>query len=145
MTLLDKNLLLSNAQAVTSSAASTDTIDLGAARDIGPGEQLFLDVFVPEGVTASGSATVAISLEADDNDSFSSAVTVFSSGAIGKAALSQGTVLSFPIPRGTERYLRAYYTVATGPLTAGKFTAGISHSTAGDRRSYPAGTPIKAG
>jgi hypothetical protein len=51
-----------------------------------------------------------------------------SSGAIGKAALTAGTeVLRIKVPLDAERYLRTNYTVATGPLTAGKFTAFLAH------------------
>ena len=31
------------------------------------------------------------------------------------------------VPLDVERYLRVNYTVATGPLTAGKFTAFLAH------------------
>ncbi|WP_404856436.1 Bbp16 family capsid cement protein, partial [Escherichia coli] len=35
-------------------------------------------------------------------------------------------VVSAKVPAGVQRYLRVNYSVATGPLTAGKFTAGIN-------------------
>ena len=48
------------------------------------------------------------------------------SDAIPKASLTAGTqVLRVSVPYGTERYLRLYFTVGTGPLTAGKFTSGL--------------------
>ena len=34
-------------------------------------------------------------------------------------------VLRVAVPHGTERYLRLFYIVDTGPLTAGKFTSGL--------------------
>ena len=115
-------------QAVTTTAPSTDVIDLGAVRDVGNGEPLELVILVTESVTASGSATVTFDLETDDNSGFSSAAVLASSGAIGKAALTAGTeVLRITVPLNVERYLRINYTVATGPLTAGKFTAFLAH------------------
>ena len=43
-----------------------------------------------------------------------------------KAVLTAGTeVLRVAVPHGTERYLRLFYIVDTGPLTAGKFTSGL--------------------
>ncbi len=115
-------------QAVTATAASTDIIDLGAVRDIGNGEPLELVILVTETVTASGAATVTFTLETDDNSGFSSVAVLASSGAIGKAALTAGTeVLRVKVPLDAERYLRTNYTVATGPLTAGKFTAFLAH------------------
>jgi hypothetical protein len=120
----DKLNTFGTEQAVTASAASTDIIDLGATRDIGNGEALELVILCTEAATASGSATVTFSLETDDNSGFSSAATLAGTAAIGKASLTVGTeVLRVKVPFGVERYLRVYYTVATGPLTAGKFTA----------------------
>ncbi|WP_045834470.1 Bbp16 family capsid cement protein [Hyphomicrobium sp. 99] len=137
--IFDNQSLLSDAQAITASAASTNVIDLGAtgrvygaavnlARDIGKGCSIPLLIQVIEAFTASGSATLQFSLEVDDNESFSSAKTVWQSRAIGKAELVQGfIVVPEYITRGTdERYARLYYTVATGPMTAGKVTAGVT-------------------
>ena len=65
-------------------------------------------------------------LQSDDNSSFSTPVNLVLSDAIPKASLTAGTqVLRVAVPYGTERYLRLFYTVATGPLTAGKFTSGL--------------------
>lgn len=120
----DKLLTFGTDQAVTSSAASTDIIDLGAVRDLGNGEPLELVILVTETVTASGAATVTFAFETDDNSGFSSAATLATTSAIGKASLTAGVeVLRVKVPLGVERYLRINYTVATGPLTAGKFTA----------------------
>jgi len=123
---LDKQLMFSEAQAVTTTTASTNIIDLGPGSDAGAGEPLELMVVVDEAVTADGAATLTIALQTDDNASFSSATTLASTGAIGKAALTLGSShFRLEVPEGAERYLRLNYTVATGPLTAGKFTAGL--------------------
>jgi hypothetical protein len=43
-----------------------------------------------------------------------------------KANLVQGyDVFAVPIPPNCKQFLRVYYTVANGPLTAGKFTAAL--------------------
>jgi len=124
----DKLNTFGTAQAVTTSAASTDVIDLGAVRDIGNGEPLELVILVGTTVTADGAATVTFDLQTDDDSGFGSAATLASSGAIGKASLTAGTeVLRIKVPLNVERYLRVYYTVATGPLTAGTFTAFLAH------------------
>lgn len=120
----DKLLTFGTDQAVTTTAASTDIVDLSATRDIGNGEPMELVILCTETVTAAGAATVTFTFETDDNSGFSSAATLASSGAIGKASLTAGTeVLRVKVPLAVERYLRCNYTVATGPLTAGKFTA----------------------
>jgi hypothetical protein len=129
-------------QAVTTTAASTDIIDLGAARDMGNGEPLELVILVSETVTAAGAATVTFTLETDDNAGFSSTLVLAGSGAIGKAALTAGTeVLRVKVPLDAERYLRTNYTVATGPLTAGKFTAFLAHDRQASR-AYAAGFTV---
>lgn len=126
----DKLNTFSSEQAVTVSAASTDVIDLGPlthgndVRDIGAGEPLYLVVSVDETVTADGAATVTIALQTDTVENFASPTTLFTSAAIGKADLAAGQrAVAVAVPRGVERYLRAYFTVGTGPLTAGKFSA----------------------
>jgi hypothetical protein len=53
---IDKNLTVSSAQAVTATAASTDYIDLGSARQIGLSKQLYV-LFTVNTTTASAGAT----------------------------------------------------------------------------------------
>ena len=123
---LDKQLMFSEAQAVTVTAASTNVVDLGADRDVGSGEPLELLVVVDEAAAAAGAATLTMALETDDNEAFASATTLLSSAEIGKAALTAGSShFKVRVPEDAERYLRLNYTVATGPLTAGKFSAGL--------------------
>lgn len=131
--IFDATTLLSNAQAITATAVSTNVIDLGPiatglTRDVGKGMETPFLIQVTEAFTAAGAATLTITLETDDNSGFSSATTVWTSPAIPKASLVAGYVI-IPeyIPRGVnERYFRLNYTVATGPMTAGKITAGVT-------------------
>ena len=127
--ILDKLLRMSNAQAVTASAASTDVIDLGVLTDIGEGREIELLVQVGTAFTAAGAATMTVALQGSvDNSTFTDmAVT----RAIPVASLTAGATLfniSVP-PVGTgqahPRYLRMNYTVATGPMTAGTVTAAL--------------------
>lgn len=125
--MIDRNLQLSVAQAVTATAPSVDVIDAGATagrqRDIGNGEQLHAVFTMVSGVTAAGAATVKFSIQdSADNVTFADVVA---SGDIGKAALFTGTQVVLPLPPGMRRYVRANYTVGTGPLTAGAVTCSI--------------------
>jgi hypothetical protein len=125
--IIDALTRVSNAQAVTAAAASTDYIDLGAARDIGQSEGLDLMINVN---TSAASATsigkVAFQIQCDDNASFSSPKTVSQTDALGVAALTAGKQFFLPIPPGLdERYVRVYYAVSGENLTAGAFTAAI--------------------
>lgn len=127
--LLDKELMLSDAQAITTAAAtpSTNYLDLLAAGDPGVGEPMWAVARVQTTATSGGSATVAVKLQVDDNTSFSSATDLpGGSAAIAVASLVAGYTFFVirlpPIPAGAkERYLRALITVATADLTAGKF------------------------
>lgn len=128
--MMDKNLLFSDAQAVTSTADSTNVVDTLAAGDaISPGARLLVQT--QTAATDSGSdATLTIELKTSADDS--TYVTLWSSGALAFAAFSPaGTILAdLVIPSGMRRYCKLVYTVASGPLTAGKFDAGIVLDTA---------------
>lgn len=130
--IFDQQTLLSDAQAITASAASTNVIDLGPiangiTRDIGKGKPIPLRIQVVEDFTAAGAATLTVALQVDSVENFASPKTVWSTSALALADLVAGKVIvpEF-VSRGTdERYMRLNYTVATGPMTAGKITAGV--------------------
>jgi len=120
--IIDAQLELSSAQAVTAAAASTNIVDLGAVRDIGTGEELYLVGVVTTTMDDTGdNSTLAVTLETDDNASFSSATslqTLFTFPAVSAA----GTIRYARIqPAAFERYIRGYYTPANGNLSAGAF------------------------
>lgn len=122
--IIDSQLEYSDAQAVTASAASTNIVDHGLG-DAGVGEDVMhLVIQCTETATAVGSATVTFTLQTDGDSAFGSATSVLATAAIAVADLVAGArVAAFRLPAGMERYSRVYYTVATGPLTAGKFDA----------------------
>lgn len=129
MAIIDKFLELSLAQAITTTAASTNVIDAGATRsaslgrDIGSGEPLYLEVNITTTMTAAGAATLAIALQdSADNATFADVLTL---PPIAVAALTAGKTYYIPLPAGMRRYIRANYTVATGPMTAGALQASI--------------------
>ena len=133
--IFDNTLLFSDAQAITADAGSTNTVDLGATgtpyggvalvRDIGKGSKIPLSITVVE--TFNNLTSLAVSLQVDDNSSFSSAKTVVVSAPILAAALVAGAQIEVPdyIPQGAnERYMRLYYGVTGTAPTTGKITAG---------------------
>jgi len=135
--IFDKTTLFSDAQAITATAASTNVIDLRAngtvygytvalRRDEGKGNAVPLWIGVVEAFNTLTSLTVSV--ETDDNEAFSSAKTVATTGAVLLADLTLGKQFSLDtLPLGTdERFLRLKYTVAGSAPTLGKITAGIT-------------------
>lgn len=108
--IIDSLLQFSNSQALTATAASTDSVDLSSDRDIGPGEPMWL-VVVSEVAPGGTSPTIVISIETDDNSSFSSAATVYTHASIAGAAFGAGTKVVIPWPMANERYIRVKYTL----------------------------------
>lgn len=120
---VDKELELAHEQEVTTSAASTNHIDQGASMDAGMSGK-HLAITVNEAAEAAGEATVTFSIQkSDDQETYEDVVV---SKAFGKDELVAGTQLFMALPVGLDgRFIRAFFTVGTGPLTAGKFSAQI--------------------
>lgn len=131
--ILDSQALFSDAQAITVTAASTNYFDKGVAKIFfGKGRRVQLFIQVTEAFAAAGAATLRIDLEQDDNAAFGSPTLLYTAApggvlTIGKATLVAGYYVAFPLQglADTERYIRLNFTVATGPMTAGKLTAGL--------------------
>jgi len=122
--IIDKLLQVSDDQTVTASTASTDVIDFSQEKpNTGMDGRTKMVITVGEPVTAGGAATVTFAIQDSANNT--AFTTVASSGAIGKADLGVGAQVVIPMPTRLRRYCRVFYTVANGPLTAGKFSAQI--------------------
>jgi hypothetical protein len=118
---------MSDEQAVTATAASTNSIDLMAAGvldDMSHRYRVKCSVG-SEAAVSTGATTVTVALQ-DSADDSSFADTTLKSGAVAKASLVAGyLIFEGVLPRGTRRYVRGYYTVAVANLTAGKFNLQI--------------------
>lgn len=112
---IDKRLQVSADQALTATAASTDVVDLSSDRDIGPGKPMWLVVVAKTGLGGT-SPTIAVSIETDDNSSFSSATSLISTATLTAFATGQRIVL--PMAFANERYIRAKYTMGGTSPTA---------------------------
>lgn len=141
--ILDKQLMVSDAQAVTATAVSTNAIDTQLAspiRDVGTGEEMRMVITCGLAALAAGAAVVTFEvIQADDAALTTNVEVLAGTGPIGKAAIVAGyTALDIVLPRNTRRYIGVRYTVGTGPLTQGTFSAGLVHD--GDRqKTYPSG------
>ncbi len=110
--LLDAQLQLSAAQALTATAVSTNSIDLGSARQIAVGSQVSVLLCSIVGADfTSANETYQVDIQTDDNSSFSSP-TVIASTVIPAAQLPTGGIFALSIPRTRmERYMRLNYTL----------------------------------
>lgn len=132
--IIDKALELSALQAVTVSAKSDGSIDLGpnSSADNSKGSDdpvIPIEVTVDIAATAAGAATVAFGLRSAPTEADLLADTNIvvhrTTAAIGKATLVPGYRVTLEIPWDANRWVDVYYTVATGPLTAGQFSANV--------------------
>jgi hypothetical protein len=146
----DALLQLSSAQAVTVTAVSTNTIDLGQARDLGPGEDLFAVFTVGTSATAAGAGTVTFQVISSAAADLSSPTVLVQTDAIAKTELTAGRApIALLIPSTIlaaqpigQRYLGVQYTVATGPLTAGTFSCAITDSKVSTAKHYASGFTV---
>lgn len=128
--IFDLTTLLSNAQAITATAASTNVIDLspratGIVRDIGKGLPIPLLIQVVE--TFNNLTSLAIALQVDEDSAFGTPKTVWTSTILLADLIAGKVVVPEYVTRGTdERYMRLNYTVTGSAPTLGKITAGIT-------------------
>lgn len=119
--ILDEQAIFSDKQAVTASAASTNTIKVGS--DIGKGTpvEIFTQVMTP----FAGLTSLKVSVQTCDTENGSYA-DVSSTDAIAQATLVGGYrfALKF-LPNQLKKYVRLYYTVV-GTATAGTITSGVA-------------------
>ena len=141
---VDKQLEFSDAQAVTAAVASTNYLDLGANRDIGTGETLYLVIGVDVAMTDAGSdSTVTVSLQGDSTTSFSPDAS--KDIAVIPATSAAGYEVIIALDPGSAplqyQYVQLLYTPNNGNLTTGSFTAFITKDIQ-KYKSYPAGYSI---
>lgn len=131
--IIDTSLVFSDGQAVTASAASTNTLDLGTTgiprlattplvRDIGLAPALDLSVSVAQGFAGLTSLQVSVQTSPDGT----TWTTALSGAVIPAAQLTSGYLFDTPkrVETATARYLRLYYTVV-GTATQGTINAAI--------------------
>jgi hypothetical protein len=135
--ILDATNTYSDSQAITATAASANTVDVGAAgtafgaaaalaRDIGKATEIPLYISVTQAFNTLTS--LKISFQSDDDPAFGTANNVVAERTYALAELTLGARLPFPaeIPEGTAgRYTRLNYTVVGTNPTTGKIFAGV--------------------
>ena len=139
----DKLLRVSEDQALTTTAVSADTIDLGTARDIGEGTALYMNFAVTTALANGTSVKFEVITSANAN--LSSPTVIGSSDVILTAALTEGknivVRLNPEIAGKGQRFLGARYTVA-GTFNAGKVTADVVETIGDGRKFYASGFTV---
>lgn len=125
--ILDAQLLFSDAQAVTAAAASTNTIDLSVARDLGAGRDVWVAINVDVAMTdGSSDSTLTVDLYFDSTTTFTpdAQQRLLIIPAV-QAAGARFYVKVSPLPSTKYQYCQLYYTPNNGNLDTGTFTAGL--------------------
>ena len=139
----DKLLRVSEDQAVTSTAYSTNTIDLSAARDVGEGKTMYMNFALTEAFANGTNITFEVVTSANAN--LSSHDVVGSSTTIATAALTLGknivVAINPQIASKGKRYLGARY-VVTGTMNAGKVTADVVETIGDGQKYYASGFTV---
>ena len=132
--IIDKELELSDGQAITADAASTNVIDLGQTADVAPGVPLQVRFQVDTALSGGTFSALTVKLQCDTVENFASATDLPTvSSATGEVHLSQdlSRVLNLSDRRAqktgdsyisSEQYIRLYYDVDNNP-TAGAVSA----------------------
>lgn len=100
---IDSKQAFADGQALTATAVSTNVIDLGVDRNIGPGESMA--VMVSSSVDAGGTTpTLQFEIQTSSNENMSSSTVIGTSEEV--TSLLAGQKIILPIGVSNERYLR---------------------------------------
>jgi hypothetical protein len=139
----DKLLRVSTDQALTTTAVSTDTIDLSIARDMGEGESLYMNFAVTAALTGGTSVKFEVISSASAN--LGTPTVIGSSDAIVTADLVAGKNVAVRINPAIastgQRYLGARYTIS-GTYSAGTVTADVVMNIQDGRKFYASGFTV---
>lgn len=140
----DKLLRVSTDQALTTTAVSTDTIDLSIARDIGEGNELYMNFAMTTAL--AGGTSVKFEVIGATNAALSSGVVVLgSSDAVVTADLVAGKNVAVrinpQIASTGQRYLGARYTIS-GTYTSGAVTADVVMNVQDGKKFYASGFTV---
>ncbi len=148
MAILDSYNIFDDGVAITTTRDSTNVIDLKAGADYGvDGENNPVKLFVygDKAWTSGGTPTLTVSIQgAPDSSGSPGTYTEYASVTLTLAELVANYVLwQIDLPRrhagaAVPRFLKLVYTVASGPFTGGKVTAGLGLGVDANH-AYPPG------
>ena len=139
----DKLLRVSTDQALTTTAVSADTIDLSVARDIGEGEELYMNFAVTTAL--AGGTSVKFEVVQSASADLSSPTVIGSTDAVVTASLVAGyntaVRINPQIGGKGQRYIGARYTIV-GTFTSGAVTADVVKNIQDGKKFYASGFTV---
>lgn len=142
---LDKQNEFSNAQAVTTTAASTNIIDLGANNNLGIGIAMAVVIHIQVAADmTTGDETYRFDIETDSASAFSSPTLILSKAVVG-GSLGVGARVVVPVPpdKSMEQFIGLRYTTGgTSPSITIKSAYLIPQSALQNDAYYPSGYTV---
>jgi len=120
--ILDKYMILSDGQAITTSAASDNEIDFGAAsHDVDQGTPIYLEVWLDTAFDTSSNTLTITLKDSPDGTTYTDRMTILEATAT-SSLLTAGLLRKFSLPNDLARYIELYYTCST-TLSSGVINA----------------------
>ena len=120
--ILDKYMILSDGQAITTSAASDNEIDFGAAsHDVDQGTPIYLEVWLDTAFDTSENTLTITLKDSPDGTTYTDRMTILEATAT-SSLLTAGLLRKFSLPNDLARYIELYYTCST-TLSSGVINA----------------------